>query len=500
MRGEPIRSERPRRESALRSFFIRVWDSPTLTTWGSFAARTLSLVLVLPLVLRRLTPAEFTVWSIFSSITGLQMVAELGFGVTFARVIAYAMGGAQDLPAFNPGLRPSSGKLPNWDLIRRIFETMPVVYGRLAAIFGVLLLLPATAALWTPVSRCDPSSLAWLAWGVVLLGTVFSFKNLLYVSLLQGTNHIAVLRRWETFFGLGSIATGTLVLLSGGTLLPLMVASQSWVLLGVCRNRWLCRTLFGHKLHTNAPPRIDPSVMAVVWPSAWRSGLGTGMSLGIVHITGLVVAQHPSVSLANSYLLGLRLIQAINQISAAPFYSKLPLLSRYFAAGKHTELIAYAARGMRFAYWAFVIPFALAGLLGPLVVERLKSGTPFPSAGLWILFGAAYFCERYGAMHLQLYTLTNHIVWHVANGVAGVLTLLTLALLWGYLGPASVPLALLIGNLGFFCWYSARLSHRQFGLPWPRFDLTVVGAPALCFLLAILCMRFGIVQALLGRS
>jgi hypothetical protein len=78
-------------------FLLRLWNSPTLTTWGSFGARSLGLVIVLPLVLKKFTTAEVALWQVFSTLINLQILAETGLGTTFSRLVAYAMGGAIEL-------------------------------------------------------------------------------------------------------------------------------------------------------------------------------------------------------------------------------------------------------------------------------------------------------------------------------------------------------------------------------------------------------------------
>jgi hypothetical protein len=84
----------------------------------------------------------------------------------------------------------------------------------------------------------------------------------------------------------------------------------------------------------------------------------------------------------------------------------------------------------------------------------------------------AYFFERYGALHLQFYSITNDIVWHIANGVSGIifigLSFVFAAVL--RIGIISFPLALIISSLSFFAWYSAGKSYKYFNLDFPGFE------------------------------
>ncbi len=80
------------------------------------------------------------------------------------------------------------------------------------------------------------------------------------------------------------------------------------------------------------------------------------------------------------------------------------------------------------------------------------------------------FAERYGAMHLNLYSTTNHIISHVANGVSGVVFVVVSALLVPRAGVYAFPAGLLAGNLGFYAWYSALHSYRAFNLRFWSFE------------------------------
>jgi hypothetical protein len=97
--------------------------------------------------------------------------------------------------------------------------------------------------------------------------------------------------------------------------------------------------------------------------------------------------------------------------------------------------------------------------------------------------GVAIFAERYGAMHLNLYSTTNHIISHVANGVAGVLFVAVSMGLASRAGVFAFPLGLLVGNLGFYAWYSALHSYRAFHLRFWSFERGIVLPPLAIVLL-----------------
>lgn len=473
----------------MSSLAWRLWNSPTVMTWASFAVRTLALVVVLPLALRLFDPALMALWQVFMVLVSLQMLADMGFNGVFTRLVAYAMGGATALGANRPSVNQNAAA--NWALIGRLAGSMRCLYNRLAWGWGAVLATGGTCALLNLVKSLDGEmqSPAWLAWLLILVTTVVAFRANAFSALLQGTNQVALLRRWEALFGLAGIVSGVLALVCGGGLVALVAANQFWVVMSAWRSRALARQILRAHLPVWPAARIDAEVWEASWGAAWRAGLGIAMSFGVVQLSSLLYAQGSDPAAIASYLLALRLMQAISQISQAPFYSKLPLLARQWAQGNVAGMVRLAGRGMALAYWACVLPVLLLGRAGPWLLELIGSQTAFPDSRLWALLGTAFLLERYGAMHLQLYSTTNHIVWHIANGVSGAIFLVVAALAYPQLGVLAFPLGLLAGSIGFYGWYSARLSHRAFRLPWPQFDLRTVGAPAACLLLFLIYVR-----------
>lgn len=464
-------------KSVLKKIFSTVWHSPTLMTWGSFTTKSLSLVVVLPLVLTRLSTQEIALWYLFSTILGIQMLADIGFTPTFSRVIAYGMGGASNIKDLRNIERVQNSGQPNWKIIEQICSTMRVVYLRLTIVSIGLLAIVGTWAMLKPISAATDATSAWLAWGVILLASTMTLQGNTYVAYLQGVDCIALLRRWEILTSLGAIATSFIVLIAGGGLLGLVLANQGWLILNILRNRWLCQTAEGGRFTQFTGNAVDKDVFEAVWSSAWRSGLGVIMSYGLIQASGVIYAQAGSARGVASYLLALRLIDMVSQFSQAPFYSKLPILARLRSEGKLAEQVRVAKRGMSLAYWAYIVGFIGLGLFVAPLLKLIGSHVEFVSPLLWILIGLGKFVERYGAMHIQLYSTTNHIIWHIANGVTGIIYILVSLTLFKAIDIYAFPLGILAGYIGFYSWYSAKHSYQAFGLNFWSFERSTMLIP-----------------------
>lgn len=413
-------------------------------TWASSGVRALNVLLLLPLVVTRLDVSDVAVWYVFLSILSLQSLADMGFAPTFVRLIALADSSqGRMLPERLKGIRQVDALLHGNSQERRIegiWATMRHIYKRLSIGSGLVLAIAGTVVVWQPINASSDPERAWLAWGVVVVGAVVVLRGNAFAAYLLGLNEVALVRRWEALMGGAAVCSSAAVLVAGGGLLSLAVMYQAWLVLNVVRN-WLLARWVRNGLLKTCERSVPPSAaLRQAWHTAWRSGVGMAMGQVPLQFTGLVFAQTVPASASAAYLVSLNLLTSIRGFSMAPFYSKLPTLARLRGTGQIEELERVAGLGMLLSYWVFFV-LSLGVLIGgePLLA-LIGSSTGLVSPEIWWTLSLAMLIERYGAMHLQLYSTTNHIIWHTVNGAAGVAFILISLLLfptWGVWAFAS---------------------------------------------------------------
>jgi len=468
----------------------RTWNSPTVMTWGSFFMRSVSFLLVLPLVLIKLPAGEIVIWYLFGTVFAMQGLLDIGFGSTFSRAISYAMGGATSVRGLRGKDTQFGNGRPNWSLLARVVSSMRMVYLWLALGAIVIIGVFGTWALVKPITSVLVPERAWLAWGVLLAIYPFAMWGNIYTIYLEGANHVALVRYWDIFMSIGSIGSLFMVLSFGGGLFELVITNQIWVVVRVLKNRALCGRVEDGQYKTFIKVGIDKEIFVSLWPSTWRSSIGGFMSYGLVYTSNLLVAQLGNTAETASYLLALKLIDAVSQVSQSPFYSKLPLMVRKRAMGDISGLVRIAARGMVMAYWTYVAGFVFLGLFSGLLLRSIRSHALFVAPELWALIGLAFFIHRYGAMHIQLYSTTNQIIWHVADTASGVIIIFVTSLLFKYIGVYAMPVGWISGYLGFYSWFSARNSYREIQSSFFHFERLVFIPPLVVMLVCFVVAMF----------
>ncbi|MEE9910707.1 MAG: hypothetical protein K4571_03185 [Deltaproteobacteria bacterium] len=474
----------------MRKYFLKLWNSPTFTTWGAFLSRPLSLLLLTPLILHKFSASEIALWYLFGIFMGFQSLANLGFNSVFIRSVGFAMGGAKSIGIFKDNTLVETDHEPNWDLIKIIIQNTKLIYMLLALFFVVVLSVFGTWSLIKPISQVARQQEIWLSWITVVLVSGLSIYSDTFKIYLRGTDNVALVMRWETLFNMLAILSASVVLFMTGSFLYTILSNQIWRVINFIRNYYLSRFVNEKRYREFKGYRYDKEIFLAILPSSWRTWLSHLMSYGLMQLTGVYYAQIGESASVATYLFSLRIINVIDDFSNAPFYSHQPRYARLFAQNNFKELKKIVTNKMFLTYMTFAVSCALAGIFGDIVLPLIKSNITFANPLLWGLMCMGYFLKRYTSLHLQFYQITNHIVAHTVNIVQGLIILLFVALFVSTYGVYSFPLSLIIANLLFGVWYASHKSHKRYEYNLWEFELKTSIVPFIIVLSVSLLTYF----------
>lgn len=474
----------------LKKGFEKIFSSPTLMSWMSFGTKSLSLFVVLPLLVKKFSAPDVAIWYLYSGAMSFIILADLGFSSTLVRMFSYARAGLAEDELYHVArkkLGNDSGT--NIATLEKVWQVMNFVYARLSLI-TIFFISVSSFFLYKPILRTSNPSHALIAWIIVIITSFFQLRYSVFSNYLQGMNKVALVKKWETIFNMATIISNFLVLLLGGDILMLVISNQFWVLVTLLRDYFLSTNIENNIYKKiNTKPKKNKQVFDAIWPSAWKSGLGTLFSFGLLQITNMLFAKEGDSKEVASYLMAYNLIRQVSTFSQAAFYSRIPTLARLRAEDNRKELIKVAQKGMQLTYWVFIIGVIGMALFGTYVLPYIKSNIRFPDLFLWALLGLGILLERFGAMHIQLYSTANKIIWHIANGVTGCIFLLIFFLFKNTIGLYVFPIAILFSNLLFYSWYSAYFSYKSIQQSFFFFEKKAF-IPALIFMSAYVITAF----------
>lgn len=437
-------------------------SSPTVATWCSFGARALPLIVLPGFVFRAFTEEQAALWFALITLQGIQLLIESSVGLTCIRAIGFALGGATRVNGHDAAVVTHAGGPASTALLLSTWRAMKAIY----LWIGMLTLFFAGVGAWLSVSplisKMDEGPVYWTGVVIFVVGAALRAYGGLHISYLYGVEKIPVLRWWEMAFWGMAFLGALIALVTRMNFAVVALIYQAPLLANLGLNAMLARNDQRSRLASQEPNVPSSEVIAQLWPAMWRSSLGVSVYLLATQGAGLLYARVGPPSEVAAYLFAMSLIRPMAQFAQAPFFTKLPAFAALQAAGDRIAFRKISEKSVRLSHALLAATiWAGAGLV--LFLPSISGSPARVPLILWALIGVAAFLERLGAMHLQLYSQTGHIIWHFANG--GTALLFALFSIWlfpAYAGFAF-PVSLIAACLLFYLPYCMYCSYSAFG-------------------------------------
>lgn len=442
----------------------RAWNSATLMTWGSFLSSGGKLLILTPLILTSYSVDEIAFWYLLLTIHSFSIVIDFGFYPTFSRVISYAYSGLSQIESLDNNsnrLKPliNSSK-PSWAFIEKIYGTLNTTYFQLALLVGILITALSILSVHEVISRVenDKEYLLWIAFGVFILSIVLSFLAKRSESIIIGTNHVALIQRWNILINVSNSSFSILIVLNDGGIEYLAFNQLLFASILLIRNYYLELNICNGKFKNFEFFSFDKDIFKWIWVPAWKSGVLVLTSTGLTQITGIIYSNFSNAEQLASYLLTLKLVTTISQFSQAPFYSKLPIFNGLRIQNKLQELSSITSESINKSLLVFVLGITFLGLLGTKLLELIGSNAELESSIFIVVMSVIWFLERHHAMHAQIFVTTNEIPFYKTAIITGVISIILMYLfvprhgVWGFL------IAQGLSNLVINNWWNFKIS------------------------------------------
>ncbi len=429
-------------------------------TWGNMLTSSIKLLILTPLILVRYDVNEIAFWYLLLTINSFTVVVDFGFYPTFSRVISYAFNGLQSIDEFGKPNSSTKGT-PNWDLMGRVYGTINSTYLTL----GLLVILIITAVSYTSVARivdhyADPTSL-WIAYGLYMLSIYFQFLAKKFDAVIIGTNHVALINRWNMVINVVNALSAVLIVYLGLSIIWLAIHQLTFSIILNVRSAFLERWICNGKFRTLKILSFDKEVFEWCWGPTWKSGILILCSTGVSQASGLIYSHTADPVKLASYLLSLKLVTTIAQFSQAPFYSKIPTLSGLRMKNDIHTLSNISATAMNKALLAFVIGMAGLIFFGDWGLKFIGANSKLIDSRILLFMAFVWFLERHHAMHAQIYVTTNKVPFYKSAIITGIINICCVWVLLPRYDVIAFPIAHGVSNLLINNWWNVFLSLQS---------------------------------------
>jgi Na+-driven multidrug efflux pump len=452
-----------------KALLNRLHKSAVVWSWIFNAVRLVSGIILLPLVLRELSPADLGMYYVLLSLVALAPLIDFGFGPTIGRFIGYAMGGAKTLHAQGVFKSAESESSPNYALLWQLLLTTRVLYRYIAIGVFIIMGIWGTYVVEMRIDETSSEFITRVAWGITLVATVFDIYWNWWNTCLVGMNEVRSAARIGLFAMLIRLVVASALLLSGAGLLSVPIGSLvgSAIYRGLARRR--CLALLKDQPR---PEKIDiKENLRVLWPNSWR--LGVQFMSGYLTINANTAICLAAFGLAANarYGLSVQLMNIAAEMAAVWTYTRWPLIAQYQSRHEHLSI----QRALWPRFWLQSITFLiLAGgivFCGPTLLQWLGSGKEMlPATWLQVLMLYTFLNMQF-VMWGTLIATGNRLSYLWPTVATNVLSLaLSLTLVhYTTLGLGALVLGPLVAGIIFNYWYWPLFAARGMGTTLLRF-------------------------------
>ncbi len=450
-------------------------------SWASYLTQFGSGLFVFPLLLKVYTDEVKSFWFLTETISGLALMADMGFGSALTRAASYFKAGANYVPRnkkeYDNAAVPENPKI-NFTKLKDLLTTSFTIYYFLTALCILLLCTLGTVLIKNVIYLAGNPIDLWIGFILLIPYCAISINGVKWRSFLRGLDFIAVEARFSTV--IGAIKVVIFIILLSFSLSPAYLIA-CLLLLEIIRFyyvKWFVLNWFA-KFNVKIENRryFDKPIFNSLWSASWRLG---GIFWGNYFVeqgNSLIISQIKNSSLMASFLITTKILTYIKQFSQITLYSKIPTVYELSAQKKMKELKTLASGYMFIGLFIMVSATSALALFGNWALGLFSDNRLVPMF-LLIIMGLANFLDMHASYHAGIYTSTNHIPFLWPTIISGaVIFIMGYFLLPGY-GIVGLVMLRFLVQLAFNNWYAVFLSLRL--LKWPIrnyiYELPLFGA------------------------
>lgn len=409
-------------------------------------------ILVLPLILRMLSPSELGLWYVFISISSLVLLVDFGFSTTLQRHITYAVSGVSEILEIGVPIQTSHD--PNYPLVKAIVIAAKRIYRSLSMIAGFFLLTAGFiyVVLILNIREID----LIIAWAIYAFGSYLQLMTNFWIPILKGSGAIKAANKvfifskssYLIFAAIGLALHGGLILLTTAYLLSVII---NWL--------WAQYELHKHlgEGYLKSEPQDsynEKKVFQIVWPNAKRMGLVNLGSWATNRGSTLISSYFLGLEITGQLGVSIQLFTVVGNVANLLLNSYLPELASTRTNKNDERFKKLFARSMLVQWGLTLLGNLSIIIILPILLKLVGVSTELlPTIWLSIL-ALILFLEQNHSSFALLITLSNSVPFVKSSLISGFLIIsisISLMLLGYGIGALIITQGLV--QLSYNNWY-----------------------------------------------
>ena len=365
--------------------------------------------IVLPVILRLLSPDEIGMNYLMLSVSSLVALADFGFSSQFGRNITYVFSGAQELRKEGMSDLPN-GEI-NYHLLSVVIETAKAIFRIISIIALMVMLSLGTLYMYRATNGFTSVHNALFIWILFSFSTYFNMYYMYYGALLSGAAMIMESKKATMLNRVVYILISFFLLFCGYGLISVVIANFISPFVG----RWYSYKMFYRDeirsmLYGENPTKNEiKGMFKVLWFNAKKLGINFLGAYGIQQSGTFIIGLFLTLKEVASYGLMCQLFQIVSALALGVFTTMTPLFYKERVEGSINKLV----RDFSFSSFVYIVLFIVIGLViilsGQSILKLIGSSTMLPAMSVMIIYFIHMLLENFHSLCALMIVANNQV-------------------------------------------------------------------------------------------
>ena len=434
----------------------RLMESPSAWAVLATTMRMGSGVILLPLLLRNISPEEVGVWYIFQSLGIITILFDFGLGGTITRAASALWAGAKCI--ISQGLPSGGTAAPNiaelgylLGVTRKLYQYIVIV------ILLVLTMLSPWFVFSGDIAAHTSGVVTWAWWGYIV-GAALGLRINGELVFLSGVGAMRQAQLVTVISQLIYLVISVVLVTYTKSIAGLVIAQ----LISICFSWFAVRRFLDSRItaaRVGTPEVIN--ALRVLWPNTWRLGVVSVGAYFINNATLLICALRFDVLTAGSYGLSLQLFSILYSLSITLINVQLPSFVAMRTAGQYALLRSRFGVVLLVAGFIFLCGGVAVIGFGQHILIFFGSETKILGSSMLLILGITKFLEFNHSSFSILVMTENRVpfVWpSIVSGLFIVVICWIVSSSWGLWALILVPACI---QAAFNNWWTVVIGLRS---------------------------------------
>lgn len=391
--------------------------------WGYFAQffSMASGLLVLPFILRLLTPEEIGMNYLMLTVGSMVSLFDFGFAPQFGRNFSYIFSGAQVLHKEGVELNNAANRDVNYRLLSTMIGTAKSIYQIISIVVLVVMLTLGTLYIHKVTHGFSNVNNSLLIWIVYSVSTFFNVYYTYYTSLLTGQGKIMESKKAMVYSKLVYIFLVLILLFTGVGLLGVCIAN----LIAPFVSRYLSYRYFFTADLKNRINEFKVSkaekheLFSIIWYNSKKLGLVFIGAYAITRFSMFLAGLYLPLAEISSYGLMTQLTGIILTIAGTLFQIMQPTLSSHKVNNNKEELLKTFSFTMGIMYTLFILGGVFLVYIMPTLLTLVKSNVLLPATSIIVLYLIVMLLETNHSTFATIIVISNSVPFMSISLITG---------------------------------------------------------------------------------